>query len=102
MDSKKNDRKCMIFVTMCPNFARLCDLECRVVYYCEPGQKFDASAHYRPDVKAYADLDEKQYSGFKFRSFTNAITGMQQRARHYRNYVDFPTAARYITEDVAS
>eukprot|EP00973_Karenia_brevis_P030549 4213658-Karenia_brevis.AAC.1 len=27
---------------------------------------------------------------------------MQQRARHFRNYVDFATAARYITEDVAS
>eukprot|EP00973_Karenia_brevis_P065640 9125046-Karenia_brevis.AAC.1 len=26
---------------------------------------------------------------------------MQQRARHYRDYVDFATAARYITEDVA-
>eukprot|EP00973_Karenia_brevis_P035459 4887586-Karenia_brevis.AAC.1 len=27
---------------------------------------------------------------------------MQQRSRHYRNYVDFPTAARYITEEIAS
>eukprot|EP00973_Karenia_brevis_P033173 4576473-Karenia_brevis.AAC.1 len=33
---------------------------------------------------------------------TTASTTMQQRARHFRNYVDFSTAARYIVEDVAS
>eukprot|EP00973_Karenia_brevis_P069140 9611434-Karenia_brevis.AAC.1 len=92
----------MVFVTSCPKFAKQCDEECRVVYYCEIGQQFNASAHYKPDVKAYADVDPSQVSGVKFRSFVNAMTSMQQRSRHYRNYVDFPTAARYITEDVAS
>eukprot|EP00973_Karenia_brevis_P060544 8419943-Karenia_brevis.AAC.1 len=38
IDSSRNGRRCMIFVTQCPDFARKCDMECRVVYYCEPGQ----------------------------------------------------------------
>eukprot|EP00973_Karenia_brevis_P074250 10316236-Karenia_brevis.AAC.1 len=67
MDSSRNGRKCMIFVTQCLNFARKCDMECRVVYYCEPGQPFDVSAMYNPDWRAYSDDDPGQISGFKFR-----------------------------------
>eukprot|EP00973_Karenia_brevis_P017490 2399570-Karenia_brevis.AAC.1 len=92
----------MMFVTQCPKFVKKCDEECRVVYFCEPGQPFDVSSQYVPDWRAYTTQDIEQGSGFTFKRFTNASTTMQQRARHFRNYVDFATAARYIVEDVAS